>query len=86
ADRLAKIATTQSDPTTGALTLKIQGQQSYRTTLNDQVNSWDDTLAMRRAALEKTYAALEVSLSNLNAQSSWLSSQLTSSTSSTTKA
>jgi flagellar hook-associated protein 2 len=86
ADRLAKVATTQSDPTTGALTLKIQGQQSYRASLNDQVNSWDDTLAMRRAALEKTYAALEVSLSNLNAQSSWLSSQLTSSTSSTTKA
>lgn len=83
ADRLAKIATTQSDPTTGALTLKIQGQQSYRTTLNDQVNSWDNTLAMRRAALEKTYAALEVSLSNLNAQSSWLTSQLTS-TSTTT--
>jgi len=86
ADRLAKVASAQSDPTTGALTQEIRGQQSYRTSLNDQVNSWDDTLAMRRAALEKTYAALEVSLSNLNAQSSWLSSQLTSSTSSTTKA
>ena len=83
ADRLAKVATAQSDPTTGALTQKIQGQKSYRTSLSDQVNSWDNTLAMRRAALEKTYAALEVSLSNLNAQSSWLTSQLPS-TSTTT--
>jgi flagellar hook-associated protein 2 len=84
ADRLAKVASAQSDPTTGALTQEIQGQQSYRTSLNDQVNSWDDTLALRRAALEKTYAALEVSLSNLNAQSSWLTTQVTSL--STTKA
>jgi len=78
ADRLAKVASAQSDPTTGSLTLTIQGQQSYRTSLNDQVNSWDDRLAMRRAALEKTYAALEVSLSNLNAQSAWLTSQVSS--------
>lgn len=78
ADRLQKAASAQSDPTTGALTLKIQGQQSYRTSLNDQVNSWDNRLAMRRAALEKTYAALEVSLSNLNAQSAWLTSQISS--------
>ncbi|MGV8978407.1 MAG: flagellar filament capping protein FliD [Cellulomonas sp.] len=81
ADRLQQAASAQSDPIKGALTLKIQGQQSFRTALNDQVNSWDDRLAMRRAALEKTYAALEVSLSKLNSQSAWLTSQLPSTSS-----
>lgn len=76
ATRLDKVATAQSDKTTGALTLKIQGQDAYRKQLDDQVASWDIRLAMRRTALEKTYASLEVSLSNLNAQSSWLTSQL----------
>lgn len=76
ATRLDKVATAQSDKTTGALTLKIQGQDAYRKQLDDQVASWDIRLEMRRASLEKTYAALEVSLSNLNAQSSWLTSQL----------
>lgn len=76
ATRLDKVATAQSDKTTGALTLKIQGQDAYRKQLDDQVSSWNTRLEMRRTALEKTYASLEVSLSNLNAQSSWLTSQL----------
>ena len=41
------------------------------------------TPEQRQAALEKTYAALEVSLSNLNAQSSWLTSALESLSTST---
>jgi flagellar hook-associated protein 2 len=76
ATRLDKVATAQSDKTTGALTLKIQAQDAFRKQLDDQVSSWNVRLDMRRTALEKTYAALEVSLSNLNAQSSWLTSQL----------
>jgi flagellar hook-associated protein 2 len=76
AARLVDVANTQSDPTTGQITLQIQGQQSYSKSLGEQVDNYDIRLALRRAALEKTYSALEVSLSNLNAQSSWLTSQL----------
>jgi flagellar hook-associated protein 2 len=76
AERLATVAKAQSDPASGQLTLKIQGQQSYSKTLSEQVDNFDIRLALRRAALEKTYASLEVSLSNLNAQSSWLTSQI----------
>lgn len=76
AERLEAVGKEQSDSADGILSLKIKGQQSYRDALNDQVDNFDVRLALRRAALEKTYASLEVSLSNLNAQSSWLTSQL----------
>ena len=33
---------------------------------------------MRRSSLERTYAALEVALSRMNSQSSWLTGQLAS--------
>jgi len=76
AQRVGAVATSLSDPTTGSLSLKIQGQQSYVKNLNEQVDGWDDRLALRRTTLERTYAAMEVSLSKLNSQSAWLSSQI----------
>jgi flagellar hook-associated protein 2 len=89
ATRLQAVATQASDPTTGTLTQSITSQQSVGTELTQQISAWDTTLALRRTALEKTYSDLEVSLSNLNAQSSYLTSVLgggttSSSTSSTT--
>jgi flagellar hook-associated protein 2 len=78
AKRVGTVAQDLSDPTKGSLSLKIKNQQSHARSLNDQVNSWDNRLAMRRSGLEKTYSALEVSLSKLNSQSAWLTSQLAS--------
>lgn len=78
AGRVATVADTLSDKTTGIFTMKVTGQESLVKDYGTQIESWDVRLALRRAALEKTYAALEVSLSNLNAQSSWLTSQLDS--------
>ncbi len=78
AERLQTVAKGLSDSTTGSLSQKIQGQQSYVKTLNAQVDSWDNRLALRRTTLERTYSAMEVSLSNLNAQAGYLSSQLQS--------
>ena len=85
ADRLAKVAKSASDPATGSLTLSVQSQQSVVKDLGTQISDWDDRLAMRRESLEKMYAALETSLSNLNSQSSYLASQIASLTSSTSK-
>ncbi|RYV50029.1 flagellar filament capping protein FliD [Pengzhenrongella frigida] len=78
AARVAELADDQSDPIVGALSLKITSQQSYVKGLGDQVLGWDNRLELRRAALEKSYAGLEVALGKLNSQSDWLTSQLTS--------
>ena len=78
ASRVATAATASSDRYTGQITMKITGQQSEVRVLGDQVEAWDRRLETRRSTLERTYSALEVALSNLNSQSSWLSGQLAS--------
>lgn len=81
AGRVADAAKQASDPTTGLITTKILGQQSDAKDINNQIASWDDRLAMRRATLQQTYSALEVALSGMKAQSSWLTAQLGGATS-----
>ena len=76
ATRISDAATAASDKFSGTLTTTITGQQSSLQSLNDQISSWDVRLASQRAGLEKTYSALEVTLSNMKAQSSWLTAQL----------
>jgi flagellar hook-associated protein 2 len=76
ASRLSTAADTASNQYTGTITQVITGQKSSLSTLDDQISNWDVRLASQRAGLERTYSALEVSLSNLQAQSSWLTSQL----------
>lgn len=78
ADRVAKAATGISDKTEGTLTLKITGQERAVKDIGAQIEGWDRRLELRRESLQRTYSALEVSLSNLNAQSSWLAGQLAS--------
>ena len=82
-DRVATAADSASNQYTGSITQVITGQQSSLKSLGDQIDSWDVRLASQRAGLERTYSALEVSLSNLQAQSSWLTSQLAGLSSST---
>ncbi|MEP7764576.1 flagellar filament capping protein FliD [Sanguibacter sp. 25GB23B1] len=78
AERVAEVATRASDKIDGSLTLKIQSQESFSKNLSSQVEDWDRRLAVRKEGLQKTYSALEVTLSNLNSQSSWLAGQLSS--------
>lgn len=85
AERVADAATSVSDPRDGDLTRRITGRRDFAAELGRQVENWDVRLDRRRATLERTYAALEVALSNLNAQSSWLSSQLAGLTTGVTK-
>lgn len=74
--RIADAANVASDRFTGTLTTTITGQTSSLKSLNDEIGDWDVRLAAQRAGLETTYSALEVTLSNMKAQSSWLESQL----------
>ncbi|MFI2753197.1 flagellar filament capping protein FliD [Cellulomonas sp. P22] len=78
AARVADVATGASDKYEGTMTLKIRSQEGVVKTLGEQIASWDIRLASRREGLQKTYSALEVTLSNLQSQSSWLTSQLAS--------
>lgn len=78
AARVAVAASDASDKYDGAITSRITGQESLVRNLGNQVSDWDRRLESRRAGLERTYSALEVQLSALNSQSSWLSGQLAS--------
>lgn len=76
ATRVADAANQVSDKYDGTITSKITGQESLVKNFSAQVADWDDRLTTRRATLERTYAALEVALSGMQSQMSWLSSQL----------
>lgn len=76
AARVAETATGISDSADGSLTSKIKNQESFSKGLSEQVSDWDRRLANRRSGLERTYASLEVTLSGLQSQSSWLAGQL----------
>ena len=71
-------ATAASDKYNGSITTSITGQQSVAKDLTTQIDSWTDRLTLRRATLQAQYSALETSLSKLQSQSAWLSSQLAS--------
>jgi flagellar hook-associated protein 2 len=76
AARLAAVATTASDSARGVLTTNIQNRQSSVTTMQKSIEDWDTRLEVREATLSRTFAALEVSLSKLQNQSSWLAGQV----------
>ena len=76
ASRVEAAGKAASDKFGGSISNLITGQQSSIRSTNEQIASWDDRLNARRVTLERVYAALETQLSNLNAQSSWLSAQV----------
>jgi len=76
AQRLSDAATAISDKYEGSLTLKIQGQESLVRDMGVQIEDWDRRLQLRRESLMRTYSALEVTLSKLQSQSTWLAGQL----------
>jgi flagellar hook-associated protein 2 len=78
AARIAAAASGASDKTNGTVSQKITGTQSTLTNLNDQVARWDDRLATRKTNLQRMYSAFEVRMSNMNAQMTWLTSQVDS--------
>ena len=75
-ERVQAVTAQYSDKYDGLLTQRITGQQTEVKTLQQQVERMDLRLDMRRATLERTYSAMEVRLSGLQSQSSWLTSQL----------
>lgn len=78
AKRVENVANAASDKYDGYITAGINGRNSTIDRLNKDIDSWDDRLAIRRTSLERQYTALETALASLQAQSSWLSGQLSS--------
>lgn len=76
ASRVNETAKAYSDKYDGLLTSRITGQESEVKSLGEQMERWDVRLAQRKSSLERTYARLEVMLSKLQSQSSYLSSQV----------
>lgn len=84
AERLATVAKAASDPTTGTISTTITAKQDSVKDMTDRIADWDDRLAVRRASLERLYASLETTLSGMQSQANYLSSYLSSMTSSNT--
>lgn len=76
--RVADVATSNSNSVDGTISLKIQSQESMVKDIGQRVEAWDRRLELRRETLQRTYSALEVTLSNLQSQSTWLAGQLSS--------
>jgi flagellar hook-associated protein 2 len=72
---LTKIATRSG---TGSISLAIDGQNSLIKDLGNRIADWDVRLQLRKESLQRTYSALEVALSGLKSQSSWLAGQINS--------
>jgi flagellar hook-associated protein 2 len=76
ATRLDGVAKAASEGSGSAVAKAIEGKQSRVTDLNRQVESWDRRLELRRTSLQRQFSALEVALSSMQQQSSWLAGQL----------
>lgn len=76
AQRVADVAARASDKVDGSITMRVRSTEGSVSDLSRQIEDWDRRLALRREGLERTYAALEVALANLQSQSTWLAGQL----------
>jgi flagellar hook-associated protein 2 len=76
AGALETAATAASDPTKGTLSSQVKSYETEVSDLADRIADWDDRLATRRAALVRTYTAMEVSMSQMQSTSNFLSQQL----------
>lgn len=78
ASRVKAVAETASDKHGGTLTLAIQGRTDGIARLNASVEAWDLRLELRRNTLTRQFTALDVALSRMNSQSTWLTGQISS--------
>jgi len=75
---LEALAQRLSNSTNGTVTNAITGRNASIKSMNDNIAAWDVRLESRKAALQRQYSSLEVSLGKLQDQASWLSGQIKS--------
>jgi flagellar hook-associated protein 2 len=76
--RLSSLAKAATDTIDGTLTRAIKSRTDTIDNLQDRIAAWDVSLERRRAALQRQFASLEVSLGRMREQSNWLAGQLAS--------
>ncbi len=74
--RVEEAGKAATDSVSGLLTTAIAGGQSLSKNLTTQISSWDNRLALREAALRRTFSNLEVTLGRLQTQSTRLAGEL----------
>ncbi len=78
ATRVAAVAKGATDKTNGTLTVAVQGRNDLVKDMTTRIEDWNDRLVIRKAALARQFSAMEVALSGMKSQSSWLASQIAS--------
>ncbi len=63
-------------PGTGLLTTAITSRSSGIKDLQDQIDSWDIRLALKKQNLQTQFTNLETAMSQMQSQSQWLAAQL----------
>ena len=76
--RVRTVSDGASLPTTGSISQSIKGVNQQITQENGTIADWDTRLQLKQQQLEAMYTNLETQLSKMQAQQSWLSSQLSS--------
>jgi len=76
AARVQAVAKQASNSVDGSITTSISGRNTSIQRMQDSISDWDTRLALRQETLTKQFTAMETALQTMNAQSSWLSSQL----------
>ena len=78
ASKINAIADTASDSVDGSITSTIKSKNTAIDRLNKDIENWDRRLELRRTTLTRQFTALETAMSQMQAQSSWLASQISS--------
>jgi flagellar hook-associated protein 2 len=78
AARIEAVTEGASDSIDGTLSAAIKGRETQIGRLKDSIDAWDIRLELRRSTLTRQFAALETALSTIQAQSAWLTSQISS--------
>jgi flagellar capping protein FliD len=78
AGRLLAVTKSASDSATGSLVKLAEGQDTLSKDIQDHIEAWDLRLTKRKEMLTRQFSAMEVALSSLRNQSTWLAGQINS--------
>lgn len=78
ASRVQTVAKAASDSVDGTITTAINSRNTTIRRMQDSIDDWDTRLALRQDTLTKQFTAMERALQQMNGQSGWLTSQLSS--------
>lgn len=83
--RLDEVINSWNNAATGFINTKIKGYDSEISVVDDRLERMSLQIDQKYERLKKQYTAMEVALSSLNSQKSWMTSQLAALTASTQK-